>query len=222
MLKPMRENAKYFYVLFFIVILSFIFWGVGSMDKLSGGKENLVAQIGQYKITGQDYWRSYENARRIYEDIYKDKFTDEMQKQLKDRVLNTMVENKVLLTAAHDAGITVSDEELNEAIRHETAFMNNGSFDPTVYQNRLRLSRLTPEVYEAMRRQDLTVEKMRRMIELTAKVPEEELGKLSGDEQNVKQIREAVMNDAKNRAVQSYVEGFEKGMKIQINRDLIS
>jgi len=222
MLKSMRQNAKYFYILFFFIIVSFVFWGVGSVDKTGGGKGSVVAEIGKQKISGDEYWRSYENALRAYRDIYKDKFTDEMQTQLKDRVLNSLIENRVLLAAAQENGITVSDNELDEAIRHEAAFMNNGAFDSRLYQNRLRLLRITPEVYESMKRQDLTVEKMRRMIELAANVPEEELRKLSGDEETMKPIREAIVNDAKAKAVRSYVEGLEKGMSIQVHKDLIS
>ena len=33
MLQSMRKHAKYFYVLFFVVIISFVFWGVGTQDK---------------------------------------------------------------------------------------------------------------------------------------------------------------------------------------------
>ena len=55
MLKAMRKHARYFYVLFFIVILTFIFWGVGTVDK-TGGKE-ILAEVGKYRITTEDYIR---------------------------------------------------------------------------------------------------------------------------------------------------------------------
>ncbi len=47
MIKALRKHAKYFYILFFIVILTFIFWGVGSVDKT--GEDEVVAEIEKYK-----------------------------------------------------------------------------------------------------------------------------------------------------------------------------
>ena len=69
-----------------------------------------------------------------------------------------------------NAGISVSDEELQESIAHEPAFMKNGVFDKDVYLNRLRLNRITPEAYESLKRQELTVNKMRHLIELSVDV----------------------------------------------------
>lgn len=222
MLKIMRHNAKYFYVLFFIVILSFIFWGVGSVDKTEKG--SVVAEVGHLKISSEEYWRAYDRTFGFYKEVYKDKFDEEMQKKLnlKENVLNSLVENKVLLLAAKKDGISISDDELNEAIRNEPAFMKNGAFDRDVYINRLRLNRLTPETYESAKRQEMTISRIRRIIELGAALPEADLAKLSGDEQTVKQIREAMVSSAKEKAVKSYVEGLKKGMKIKINKDVMA
>ena len=220
MLKMMRENAKYFYVLFFIIILSFIFWGVGTMDK--GKSSSYIAQVGNYRISVAEYWRGYENMERFYQDLYKDKFTDAMRKQLKQRVLDSMVVNKILLIAARENGITVSDEELNEAIRNDAAFQRNGSFDVNVYRNRLRLSRIGTEEYEASKRQELLAQKIRRMIELAASVPTEALEKISGDNKSTESLKRAITDQAKEEALRAYVGAFQKKIKIRINRDLIS
>ena len=104
MLKVMRKHAKYFYVLFFIVILTFIFWGVGTVDK-TGGVE-IVAEVGKYKITADEYWKTYDRVYRFYREIYKDKFDEEMEKKmnLKENVLDSMINERVLLTAAKECG----------------------------------------------------------------------------------------------------------------------
>ncbi len=223
MLKVMRHHAKYFYVLFFIVILSFIFWGVGSVDK--SDRSNVVAEVGKYKITGEEYWRTYDRMFNFYRDMYKEKFDEEMQKKLnlKEGVLNSLVDNRVLLIAAKEGGIAVSDEELNEAIKNEPAFMKDGAFDSTVYQNRLRLMRLTPEAFEAAKRQELILTKMRRLIELSTAIPSDELAKISGpDEQTTKALQDAMLQNARATALRSYVEGVKKGMKIKLYPDRIA
>lgn len=222
MLKMMRHHAKYFYVLFFIVILSFLFWGVGTVDKTSSG--GIVAEVGKHKITQEEYYRAYDNAFRFYKDLYKEKFDEEMQKKLKlkDTTLDSLIGSRLLLLAAAENGMKVSDEELNEAIINEPAFMKNGVFDNQLYQNTLRLSRITPEAYESMKRQELTVTRMTRLIELSAAPPAIDLGKLSADEQALTALKKAMLNDAKDKAVKAYIDGYKKSIKIKEYRQLIS
>jgi len=62
-LKTLRENAKYFYFLFFLVIITFIFWGVGTVDK---PKIEYVAEVDGQKIYAEKFWRNYEELRRVY------------------------------------------------------------------------------------------------------------------------------------------------------------
>jgi parvulin-like peptidyl-prolyl isomerase len=226
MLKTMRDNAKYFYVLFFIVILSFIFWGVGTMDKTD--TRDILAEVGSYKITAQEYWRAYDNAFKFYRELYKDKFDEDMQSKLnlKDNVLNALIDNRLLLVAAKDNGITVSDEELNDAIRHEPAFAKNGVFDPYVYENRLRLERITPEEYEAATRQELAVRKIRRLIELSASAPDEDAAKAAaqqlGQQNNPQTVQDALMSNAREAAVKAYLEGLRKEVKVKIFKERIA
>ncbi len=224
MLQAMRHHAKYFYVLFFIVILSFIFWGVGTVDR--SDRSNVVAEVGKYKITGEEYWRTYDRMFNFYRDMYKDKFDEEMQKKLKlkEGVLNSLVDNRVLLIAARENGIAVTDDELNEAIKNEPAFMKNGSFDNEIYQNRLRLMRLTPEAYESAKKQDLILTKMRRFVELSAPVPSaDELAKISAsDEQSTKALQNSLVENARAAALRAYVDGVKRGLNIKLYTERIS
>jgi len=224
MLKVMRKHAKYFYVLFFIVILSFLFWGIGTVDKNDGGE--ILAEVGKYKITTQEYWKNYENIYRFYREIYREKFDEDMEKKMKlrEKVLDSMIDEKVLLTAAKQAGISVNNDELHEAITHEPAFMRDGIFDNNIYLNRLRLNRLTVEEYERAKQQELVLMKMKLLIELSVDVPDisTELKQLPSDENAMKMLSDTLLNQRKEMAVRSYIEGFKKKIKIKINTKLIS
>lgn len=220
----MRKHARYFYVLFFIVILSFIFWGVGTVDKT--GRTEIVAEIGNYKITTDEYWKTYDRIYRFYRELYKDKFDEETEKKLnlKENVLDSMINERVLLIAAKEMGIGVSDDELQESIAKEPAFMKNGSFDKDLYLNRLRLNRITPEAFENAKRQELTLSKMNRLIELSVDATDidAQLPQTSGNEQAQNMIRQAMFSDKKEKAVKSYIEGLKKEIKIKINKQLIA
>lgn len=222
MLKLMRKHAKFFYVFFFIIILSFIYWGVGTVNRTGGTM--IVAEVGKYKVTAQEYWQNYENVSRFYREIYRDKFNEEMEKNLREQVLDSVITERVLLIAAKDAGIRVSDKELQESIMNDPMFMRDGAFDKQVYLNRLRLNRITPDAYENSKRRELTIMKMRRLIEASVDVPEidVELQQFSGDEKSMKFMSQALLNEKREKAVKSYVEGLKKKISIKINTEAIS
>src|SRR5271169_6438467 len=154
MLQSMRKHARFFYVFFVIIILSFIFWGVGSVDK-SGAPS--VAEIGKEKITPEEYWRAYEQMRTAFRETYKDQFNEEMEKslKLKEVVLNSLIAERVLLVAAGDMGVSVSDKELQDVITHQPMFMRDGVFSQNIYFRALQLQRQTPEMFEHSVRQQL-------------------------------------------------------------------
>ena len=223
MLMSMRKHAKYFYVLFFIVILSFIFWGVGTVDK-TGGSE-IVAEVGNYKITAQEYWRTYDNVYRFYRNVYKDSFDEEMEQQLnlKESVLNSMINERIMFLLAQDLNITIHDDELQNAITRDQTFMKNGLFNKDIYLNRLRLMRTTPEAYEQSKRQELLITKVRNMIELSVDTSDVALS-LPQDMKNgelADMLSRNMLNERKEKTLSSYLEGLKKEFKISINQDVI-
>lgn len=225
MLKAMQKHQKYFYVLFVIIIISFIGWGVGTVDN-TGGVE-VLAEVGGYKITTEEYWKTYDRVYRFYREIYKEKFDEETEKKLnlKENVLDSMINERVLLITAKQTGISISDEELQDSIIHDPAFLKNGVFDKDVYLNRLRLNRVTPEYYESTKRQELTFNKMKRFIELSVDVTDMDINmpqQVSGNEQLAKMLSQAKLSEKKEKAVKSYIEGLKKNIKITVNKKLIA
>jgi peptidyl-prolyl cis-trans isomerase D len=214
MLKSMRKHAKYFYVLFVLVILSFIFWGVGGIDQPTSVP---VAVIGEDVITVQDYWNAYQRAVDLYRDIYKEDF-DEEKLNLKKSVLDSLVTEGVLYVAARQAGITVSDAELQEAIVNDPEFMRDGVFNRQIYLRTLELNRMTPRYYEDSRRRDIMREKMKRLIEGSVDLTPPELEKVKGDD-TLKQI---LLESKRQAALASFIEGLKKQMRITVNEQLVS
>lgn len=221
MLRTMRKHAKFFYVFFFMIIISFIFWGVGTVDKSTAVS---VAEIGKEKITLEEYGRVYDRTVEIYRDAYKEKFNEEMEKKLKlrEKVLDSLIDEKVLLAAARSIGIIVSDEELEEAIRNEPGFTRNGVFDRQIYLRILQMNRITPEYFENIKRYELMLVKMKRLIGEASDLTDDEMRQIAGDEQTAKAFRQALLFDKRQKAVKSYVDGVKKQIKIKVNTHLIS
>jgi peptidyl-prolyl cis-trans isomerase D len=170
----MRKHARYFYVLFFIVIITFIFWGVGTKDKQTA---QAVAEIGKEKITAEEFWRAYDRARDTYREIYKDQPLEDIEKKLnlKQMVLNGLIEERVLLVSARELGLTASDEDLQQAIVNDPRFRRDGVFKKDIYLKTLSMNRLTADMYEGILRDQLAVDKMRRLILLSVDVTDIDL-----------------------------------------------
>ncbi len=220
MLQAMRKHAKFFYVLFFIVILSFIFWGVGTVDKQTGVP---VAEVGKDRITSEEYWASYERAREFYRNIMKENFNEEFEKRvnLKRQVLDSLIDESVLMAEAKKQGITVSDAEVEDAIVNDPSFLRDGKFNKDTYLRILQLNRLSPELFESSKRRELTVAKMRRIVEESVDVSDVDITqKVEGQTQD--SLRQAMLGQMRNAALKSYLDGIKKQMKIKINEQLIS
>lgn len=221
MLKVMRKHAKYFYVFFVLIIISFVFWGVGVND------QNLtlpLAVVGKEKVSVEQYWRAYDNRADFYRDIYREKFDEKMQQELKENVLNMLLQELVLYHAAVEAGLAVSDQELQNAIMNDPTFIRDGAFNSDVYRRALELNRLSPARYEEVKRRDLTVQKMTRLVEEAIDLSPDELQAVDDSGQDLTQKTQALqaLLDGKRRAaLDSYVKGLMQKMSITVNRDLI-
>lgn len=223
MLQHMRKHAKYFYVLFVLVIISFIFWGVGDVDNQSP-ESTAVAQIGDETVTRAEYARAYDQMQRAFREATKGQLTPEMEKSLKlgETVLNSLVAERVLALAAQELNLSVTDKELQEEITTDPTFMRDGIFRKDIYQRALQLQRMTPEHYERMLRRQLLAQKMQLLIASTVEVGQTDLQALPADQAQAEEAARNILAQKQNAAVFSYVEGLKQRMKVKINRDLIS
>jgi peptidyl-prolyl cis-trans isomerase D len=157
----------------------------------------------------------------LYRDIYKDEFDAEAM-DLKNTVLNTLVEERLLLIAAVEAGFKVTDKELQDSIVNNPTFMRDGAFNKDVYLRTLQLNRMTPTYYEAVKRRELMLTKMRLIIEETVDLSPSELDVLSSGEEAYTALRETLLESKKNAAVKSFIEGVKKRVPVTVNEQLIS
>ncbi len=221
MLHFMRKHAKFFYVFFFLVIISFIFLYVGPIDK---NQNPVVIQIGKDRVYLDEYWRAYDNLRNFYRDIYKDKFTPEMEEKLnlKEKTLQKLIEDRLLLKKAADMGIYVSDRELQEAIMSEPAFQRDGVFNRNIYLRTLQINRLTPAYYEAAKRNELVLKKIRTLIESSVDLTPIDTSLFKGNKQFLDMIKGSLLTDKKNRVLSSFVETLKKQYNVQIHSEYLS
>mgnify|MGYP001610948831 FL=1 len=163
--------------------------------------EQPVIIVATEKIFIDEFRREHEKSRNFYKEIYKDEFNKEIEDKLKlkEKVLDSLIEERILLIDAKNRGITVSEAELQDTIRNTPVFMKEGIFNRDLYLRTLELNHLTIEFYEEMKRKELTLMKMREFI--------------------TKDINDL---ETKHRAIREYIEKFKQGLDIKINYNLLS
>lgn len=165
MLTYMRTRSKKWvrWIIFGAIIIVFVFWGGSTYLTRETTK---IAKIDRYIITQQQYSKAYEDSLRMYQNQLGDALTPEMVKKLdlKNTVLDQMIDEYILDDEAKKLGITVSDEELQAAIRRFPPFQENGQFSPENYRRLLSSQRLTPPQFEEMQRKEILKQRIYALI----------------------------------------------------------
>lgn len=205
----------------FMIIVTFVFWGINKGGDTSSRKAGILAEIKGEPISIEEFWRTYDNEYKRAREMYHNE--EEIKKlNLKENVLNSLIDRKVIVMAAQEAGIIVTEQELQNEILQLPYFQKNGVFDQKIYERALQLNRLNPQTFEEQLKNDLLFTKMSRLIEETVELTSEELKLIDSLKQSNAQIADAFRNSKNSQALKAYVEGIKRKMEIKVNKDLIS
>ena len=128
-------------VLVGIIILPFIFWGMG--DVFRGGSQNILATIDAKKITTQEF-SNYLNRLNLSQDQIKNiNKTD-----LVEKILSEYIGKKIILLEIEDFDIKLTDKSLKNLIVNDKSFFKEGKFSRTEYELFLLKSSLTAPYFE--------------------------------------------------------------------------
>jgi len=158
-----------------VIILVFIFWGSGPGG--AGKNANIVAVVNGVKVTVREYERVYRRQVQYYKDTFKDAFNDEAARKLdlRHRALDIMINRVLAAGAAESRGISVSEDEVRDAIAGMREFQSNGAFDKDLYFRVLKANRIKPKDFEAGVARDLVTSKMREEVLKDASVTDDEV-----------------------------------------------
>lgn len=182
MLDKFRDNTRSIgtYFIFGVLIIVFVaFFGPGSQGCQGlggGGTATYAAKVNGEEISLREFENAYGNMLRNYQQQMGGNFDEKQAEQLglKGNVLDNLVTRKLVLDAAIESGISVSDEEVAKAVREISAFQFEGHFDFQTYKNVLASAGYTPEGFEKDVRQDLMRDKMLTQVRQAAKASDAE------------------------------------------------
>lgn len=162
MLDYIRNSAQSFgvKVAFGIIILVFVFWGIGNFNDRD--YSNVVAVVNGEPIVATEFERAYHNAEEY---ILRQNPSMTREQLVKDhlgrQVLRDMIQLALIGQEARRAGISVTPGELRAAVAQNRVFQDeNGKFDPDAYQRVLAAQRISPARFEHDLDQQLTRDKI--------------------------------------------------------------
>ena len=164
MLTFMRNSAQSILIkgLLGIIVITFVIsFGVGTFTN----QKEVLVEVGREEIMVNQFQKRYQQEmdrlRNEYgenADVFAQRFN------LKEQVMNDMVNRSLLLQAAEEAGLVVTEEEVRQTVTSQEMFHVDKRFDISTYHAILSQNRITPADYEALIRQDLLLARQRRNI----------------------------------------------------------
>ena len=129
-------------VFVFIIIIPFVFWGMGSM--FSGGNTNNIAEVNNNKISTQDFM-NYINESRIQKSAIK----ENLEKNIIEELLSTLISATLLDLEIKDFNIKFTELILLKKIKANKNFQDeNDTFQRTKYEKFLLTNNMTAAMFE--------------------------------------------------------------------------
>ncbi|WP_415720295.1 peptidylprolyl isomerase [Photobacterium ganghwense] len=201
MMERMREGANSIWVkiILGLIILSFVFAGVGSY--LAGSGNQFAAKVDGQEISQREFETAYQNERNRMQSQLGDYFSTLMGdpayvQQFRRNVLDRMVNDLLIQQRAEELGMRISDAQVRQTILSMPEFQRDGAFDNEQYNMLLRRAGMTPDMFAESMRTDLLRQQFLIAIQGSDFALSNELTALTKLEQQQRDIRTLTLNVA--------------------------
>ncbi|MBK5073999.1 peptidylprolyl isomerase [Budviciaceae bacterium CWB-B4] len=152
------SNSVVLKVILALIMLSFVLTGVGSY--LVGGSNSYVAEVNGQEIDRARFEQSVMNERARLQQQLGEQFSqlagnEAYVKQMRQQVLNRMINDLLLDQYAAKIGMAIGDDQVKVSIQSSPEFATDGKFDNSKYRDLLNRFQIAPEQYAEMTRKQL-------------------------------------------------------------------
>ncbi len=156
-----HEKRRLVQIVLMLIILPFAFFGVDSYRH--SGDTDAPATVDGEKISKQEFetaiGQQQEKMRQAMGANFDPALLD--KPEMKRAVLDSLIEQRLLIERAKTAGLTVTDEQIAQVISGIDAFKVDGKFDKARYTSALSNQHMSPLMFEMRVRDDLTGQQLR-------------------------------------------------------------
>ncbi|MFA0442539.1 peptidylprolyl isomerase [Vibrio sp. 10N.286.49.C2] len=160
MMERMREgvNSIAVKIILGLIILSFVFAGVGSY--ITGGSGNTAAKVGNVEISRGEFEQAYQNERNRMQSQMGDYFSTLLAdpnyvESFRKSVLDRMINDVLLEQHAESLGLRIGDAQIRQMILEMPQFQSDGKFDQDIYQATLRRAGFSADSFAEYLRTDI-------------------------------------------------------------------
>jgi len=170
MITWMQRHKKYLVVTIWISVIAFVgagFVGWGAYD-FNSDRASAIAKVENRKITVQEYQLAYANYYNFYNNMLGGGLTQEKADQmgLEKMVLDSIINETLILAYADEIGLRTTDEEVKNALASDTAFQKNGVFDKETYYRVIKQSQIKAKDYESGLKKQILLSKVQSILKL--------------------------------------------------------
>jgi peptidyl-prolyl cis-trans isomerase D len=149
MLHFIREHAQGWiaWVIVGLLIIPFALWGINKYFG-SGGKL-VAATVNGSEISQREFQQAFYEQRSRMQQMLGAQYNAQLfDPQIKQRVINELVDRELLLQNADEAGYRVSDQTVIATIQGIDAFRQDGVFSNSLYQQQVQAQGQSPAGFE--------------------------------------------------------------------------
>jgi peptidyl-prolyl cis-trans isomerase D len=210
-----HKNKRVIQIFLGLIALTFATWGIESYTRMRGGRDT-VATVNGLEISAREFDDEFRRRNDQLRQALGANFdpsqfdTPEMRRGL----LESLVSQRLVASAAYSAHLTVTDEALLDAIHSIGAFKGpDGNFSKSAYETVLRQQNppMSPAQFESRLRYDLSLAQLTRAVgeaAIPSRTVAERLGALEAQGREISEFRitaeqflaQAKVDDAKIKA----------------------
>jgi len=193
MFDAVRNNPKIVQTFLALITLPFAFFGVDAYFRNGGPGGDAAAKVGSVEISTVQL----EQAVREQENALREQMGGTLDHALADNpefksgVLDRLINEAAVTGAIRDSKLVVSNESIQEYIKHVPEFQENGHFSFPLYEAFVRNQGLTPQGFEQRVRDSIAQQQLMLPIAagaVASRLSSERILALEGEQRSVSEL----------------------------------
>ena len=166
MLQRIREGVGRWVaaIILGLIAIAFIFWGV---DPTIMGT-TFAAKVNGEDVALADFERALQVQQRQYQELYRTEITDDLQRELRLSVLESLIRTRALSQRAESEGYRISDERLIGALQARPEYQIGGEFSLDLLRSRLLTQGVSETFFLEQQREQLALLELQNGITTSA------------------------------------------------------
>ncbi|OGQ83497.1 MAG: hypothetical protein A3F90_03125 [Deltaproteobacteria bacterium RIFCSPLOWO2_12_FULL_60_19] len=173
-LRKRKRSWVVIFLLLLVIVVFVLFYGGRSLNEQAADE---AMQINGETISRREFLLHFQRVIEQQRELFKGALTEQLIRdlKLKNRVLEELIQRRLLLQETRRLELEATEEELSEAIARMPEFQVNGQFSKNRYLQVMRQSRIAPGQFEAERSEQIAIQKLYDLVQDALEVTEEEV-----------------------------------------------